>query len=189
MKKYEEKDVNKMSWEEFENLADSLTKQAQNFFKGRNEKIDLITPLHRTGGIVGGLMAIKLGVIPMLPVQFKHSLGGIEQVSGLPEILVNVPDNPNILFCEGNTSAGSVSKRAAKLIKEKYPNSRIYLTTLTKVYGGPEEIEGIEKVFYGTLTNENFKVSVEEAKKLGLREGVTIFPWENIEDELKELNN
>jgi hypothetical protein len=133
-------------------------------------------------------MAIKLGVVPMLPVQFKHSPEKIDQISSLPEMLVEVPDSPNILFCEGNTSAGSVSKKAAKLIKEKYPNSKIYLATLTKVYGGPEQIEGIEKVFYGILTNENYKAKDEEVEKLGLRKGITIFPWEKSEDELKELN-
>jgi hypothetical protein len=188
MRKYKEKDINKMSWEEFESLANSLIKQVNDYFGSKGEKIDLITPLHRTGGIVGGYMAIKMRIIPMLPVQFKHSTEKIDQISGLPEILVKIPENPNILFCEGNTSAGSVSKKAAKLIKGKYPNSKIYLATLAKVYGGPEEIEGIEKVFYGTLTNEGYKATDEEVKKLGLRKGITIFPWENTEEELKELN-
>jgi hypothetical protein len=188
MSKYSEKNINKMSWQEFENLANSLIKQVEDYFGSNGEKIDLISPLHRTGGIVGGYMAIKLGVIPMLPVQFKHSPDKIDQISGLPKMLVKIADNPNILFCEGNTSAGSVSKKAAKLIKEKYPNSKIFLATLTKVYGGPGEIEGIEKIFYGTLTNENGEATDEEVEKLGLRKGITIFPWETVEDELKELN-
>jgi hypothetical protein len=189
MSKYNEKDINKMSWEEFEDLANNLIKQIKDYFNNKKEKIDLITPLHRTGGIVGGFMAIKLGIVPMLPVQFKHSPQNIDQISTLPEILIAIPNNPNILFCEGNTSAGSVSKKATELIKEKYPNSKIYLATLTKVYGGPEKIEGIEKVFYGTLTNENSKATDEEVEKLGLRKGITIFPWEKVEDELIELNN
>ena len=189
MAKYNEKDINKMSWEEFEDLANNLIKQVQDYFSNKGEKIDLISPLHRTGGIVGGYMAIKLGIVPMLPVQFKHSIEKIDQISDLPEILVKIPNNPNILFCEGNTSAGSVSKKGAKLVKEKYPNAKIYLATLTKVYGGPETIEGIEKIFYGTLTNENGKATDEEVEKLGLRKGITIFPWETVEDELKELNS
>lgn len=185
---YKKENCNNMSWEEFNILINNLIKKVDSYFKETNQKIDLITPLHRTGGIIAGVMAIKLGVIPMLPVQFKHSPEKIDQISGLPEMLIDLPNNSNILFCEGNTSAGSVSKKAAKLIKEKYPNSKIYLATLTKVYGGPDEIEGIEKIFYGTLTNENYKATNEEAKKLGLREGVTIFPWEKEEDELAELN-
>jgi hypothetical protein len=177
-----------MSWEEFDNLTDDLIKQVKEYFSANNQKIDLIAPLHRTGGIVGGVMAIKLGVIPLLPVQFKHSPEKIDQISELPQMLVPVPASPNILFCEGNTSAGSVSKKAARLIKEKYPDAKIYLATLTKVYGGPEEVEGIEKIFYGVMTNENYKATDEEVIALGLRKGITLFPWEKEEDELAELN-
>jgi hypothetical protein len=103
-------------------------------------------------------------------------------------MLIPIQTSPNILFCEGNTSAGSVSKKAAKLIKEKYPDAKIYLATLTKVYGGPEEVEGIEKIFYGAMTNENYKATDEEVIALGLRKGITLFPWEKEEDELAELN-
>lgn len=186
--KYKKEDINKMSWNEFDSLLNSLIQQVQNYFSENNERIDLISPLHRTGGIVGGIMAIKLKIIPMMPIQFKHNPEKIDQISGLPEMLINLRDNPNILFCEGNTSAGSVSKKAAKLIKEKYPNSKIYLATLTKVYGGPSDIEGIDKIFYGILTNEGYKATDEEVEKLQLRRGITIFPWESIDDELKELN-
>lgn len=177
-----------MSWEEFDILINKLIGEVDLYFKGINQKIDLITPLHRTGGIVAGIMSIKLGVVPLLPVQFKHTAEGIDQISTLPELLINLPDNPNILFCEGITSAGSVSKKAAKLIKEKYPESKIYLATIAKVYGGPEEIEGVEKIFYGTLTNENSKATEEEVVRMQMREGITIFPWERDEDELSELN-
>ena len=60
MTEYKEKDINKMSWEEFESLANSLIKQVNVYFDSNGEKIDLITPLHRTGGIVGGYIAIKM---------------------------------------------------------------------------------------------------------------------------------
>lgn len=185
---YTKEDINNMSWEEFDLLMNVLVKKVDSYFKETNQKIDLITPLHRTGGIIAGIMSIKLGVIPLLPVQFKHSIEKINQISTLPELLIDLPENPNILFCEGNTSAGSVSKKAVELIKEKYPSSKIYLATVSKVYGGPEEIEGIEKIFYGVLTNENNKATDEEIVRLKIRKGITIFPWEKVEDELAELN-
>jgi len=188
MDKYKKEDANFMTWEEFDSLVNILIGKVESYFGERGEKIDIITPLHRTGGIVAGVMSIRMNIVPMLPVQFKHSPEKVDQISDLPKLLVNLPENPNILFCEGNTSAGSVSKLAVKLIKEKYPNSKIYLATLTKVYGGPEEIENIEKIFYGAMTNENGKATDEEVEKLGLRQGITIFPWEKVEDELKELN-
>jgi len=185
---YKKEDINNMSWGEFDILINKLINEVDLYFKKINQKIDLITPLHRTGGIVAGIMSIKLGVIPLLPVQFKHNIEKIDQISALPELLIDLPENPNILFCEGNTSAGSVSKRAVKLVKEKYPKAKIYLATIAKVYGGPEEIEGIEKIFYGVLTNENNKATDEEITRLKIRKGITIFPWEKVEDELSELN-
>lgn len=185
---YKKEDINDMSWGEFDVLINKLIGEVDLYFKQTNQKIDLITPLHRTGGIVAGIMSIKLGVIPLLPVQFKHSSEKIDQISALPELLIDLPESPSILFCEGNTSAGSVSKRAVKLVKEKYHKSKIYLATIAKVYGGPEEIEGIEKIFYGTLTNENSVATEEEIARLKMRKGITIFPWEKAEDELSELN-
>lgn len=95
----------------------------------------------------------------------------------------------NILLCEGNTSSGSISVKAAKVLKEKYPEAQIYLATLTKVFGGPEKLEGVEHVFYGRLTNESFKASEEEIVTLNIRKGITIFPWENADDELADINS
>lgn len=185
---YKEEHINNMSWEEFDSLINKLIDDVDLYFKGINQKIDLITPLHRTGGIIAGMMSIRLGVIPLLPVQFKHGLEKIDQISTLPELLIDLPETPNILFCEGNTSTGSVSKRAVKLVKERYPKAKIYLATVAKVYGGPEEIEGVEKIFYGTLTNENNKATDEEIERMKIRRGVALFPWEKAEDELFELN-
>jgi hypothetical protein len=177
-----------MAWHEFDELMDILLQKITHHLGAQN--VHVVSPLLRTGGIVGGILAIKMGVVPLLPLQFKHSYAPTEirQIISLPEILVPVPTNMNILIAEGNTSSGSTALRAARLIKEKYPEARIYLATLTKVYGSPESLDGIEAIFYGTLTNENFNAPPEEAERLGLRKGVTIFPWENIESELADLN-
>jgi len=132
-----------------------------------------------------------MGVIPLLPVQFKysHNPTKINQIISVPDILVGIPENMNIILAEGNTSSGSIAKEATKVIKAKYPKAKVYLATLTKVYGGFEELEGIEKIFYGTMTNEKFKASPDEVKKLGLRQGITIFPWESTKEELFAVNS
>lgn len=189
MSKYTEKDANPMSWQEFNGLTNVLVEKIIEHF-GSTDNVHVISQLHRTGGIVGSVLAIKMNIIPMLPVQFKYSYNPTEirQIISIPDILVPVPEDMNIILAEGNTSSGSIAKKAAQAIKEKYPKAKIYLATLSKVYGGFEELEGIEKVFYGTMTNENFKATPEEASKLSLRSGVTIFPWENAESELKDIN-
>lgn len=191
MSNYTEKDTNPMSWEEMNGLINILIEKINKYFDEQNQKVDVISQLHRTGGIVGSLLAIKMGVIPLLPVQFKysHNPTKINQIISVPDILVSVPDDMNVILAEGNTSSGSVAKEATKVIKAKYPKAKIYLATLTKVYGGFEELEGIDKVFYGVMTNEKFKATPDEVKKLGLREGITIFPWENTKEELIEVNS
>lgn len=176
--------TNKMTWEEVDRLIDAL------LIRISDKKISVIAPLLRTGGIVGGVVSIKAKIETMLPVQFKHSYHptAIHQVVSIPDILDAVPDPLNILLCEGNTSSGSTAIRAAAAIKQKYPQAKVYLATLTKVYGCPDVLEGIEEIFYGTMTDENFKASEEEIQQLNLRRGITILPWEDAEAELSDIN-
>lgn len=187
--KYTEKDTNPMSWQEFDELTDVLIKKITDHFGG-TENVHVISQLHRTGGIVGGVLAIKMGVVPSLPVQFKYSYNPteIKQIISLPDILVPIPEEMNVILAEGNTNSGAIAKRTAQAIREKYPRAKIYLATLSKVYGGFEELEGIEKVFYGIMTNESFKATPEEVENLSLRKGITIFPWEKAESELADIN-
>ena len=183
--KYSERDTNKMTWDEVSNLVDILIS------KTSKKNINVIAPMLRTGGIVGGIFSIKTGIVPMLPVQFKYSYNptAINQIISVPDIIQNVPETMNVLLCEGNTSSGSIAMKASKAIREKYPGAKIYLATLTKVYGCPEKLDGIEEIFFGVMTDENFKATESEKKSLKLRKGITIFPWENVEAELSDVNN
>lgn len=189
MNTYTEKHINRMEWQEFDALIEVLIEQITEHLGG-TENIHAISPLLRTGGIVGSVLAIKMGIIPMLPVQFKYSYNPTEitQIISVPDILVPIPEDANIILAEGNTSSGSIAQRAARAIKEKYPKANTYLATLSKVYGGFDKLENIEKVFYGVMTNEDFKATPQEVTTLGLRDGITIFPWEKTEDELADLN-
>jgi hypothetical protein len=189
MANYTEKDTNPMTWAEFDELIDVLIEKITARF-GDIKNVHVISQLHRTGGIVGSVLAIKMGVVPLLPFQFKYSYNPtkINQITSVPDILVDVPEEMNVILAEGNTSSGSIAKAATKAIKEKYPKAKVYLATLAKVYGGFEELEGIEEVFYGTMTDENYKATEEERKRLNLRPKITIFPWENPQDELADIN-
>lgn len=190
MNTFTKNDTNKVSWEEFEGLADKLITDVNNYFSEHGGKVDVISQLHRTGGIIGSTMAIKMQIVPLLPVQFKYSYNPtrIDQIISVPDILVDVPEDMNILLCEGNTSSGSIAMRAAKAIHEKYPKAKIYLATLVKVFGCPDTLEGIEHVFHGVMSDENFKATQEQKKELNLRQGITVFPWERAEDELADIN-
>lgn len=178
-----EPEANTMTWDEFERLVDVLAEKLVKHF-GSAGNIHIISQLHRTDGIVGSMLAVQLGVEPLLPVQFtyRYHPTRIEQISSVPELLVPVPEDMNVVLAEGNTSSGSIAMCAAAAIREQYPKARIHLATLTKVYGGFETLEGIEEVFCGIETNEKGLATPEEATRLGLRPGITVFPWERTED-------
>ncbi len=190
MKTFTKTDTNKMSWQEFENLINKLIVDVNTYFSHHDGKIDVISQLHRTGGIVGSTIAIKMRIVPLLPVQFKYSYNPnrTDQIISVPDILVDVPEEMNVLLCEGNTSSGSIAMRAADAIHEKYPKAKIYLATLVKVFGCPDSLDGIEHVFHGVMSDENFKATEEQKKEQDLRQGITIFPWERAEDELADIN-
>src|SRR3989344_9503839 len=177
------KDANLMNWEEFSQITDDLISKINTYFEDK-EKINVITPLLRTGGIIGGILSIKMKVFTMLPVQFKYSYNpkAVNQVISIPDILINISQPMNILLCEGNTSTGALAMKAVTSVKEKYPEAKIYLATLTKIHDGPKRLEGIEEIFYGRLTDEKLTATEEERVKYNLLTGITIFPWENADE-------
>jgi hypothetical protein len=183
--------INLMSWTEFGELTELLFHEVAQHFERYGQEIDVIAPLLRTGGIIGGIMGIRAKIIPTLPIQLKYSYNptNVNQIISLPEFIIKGSNEPKILLCEGNTNSGGTAKRAALLIKQRYPQAKIFLATLTKVFGGPEKLEGIEKIFYGRLTDENFCASEEERDKYSLRRGITIFPWEDAQSELNDINS
>lgn len=127
----------------------------------------------------------------MLSVQFKYFYNptGIKQVLSTPTILQDVPSSPLVLVCEGNTASGATARCVIGEIKKTYPDSRILYATLTQVYDPANKpLEGVGAYFYGVQTNENFVADEETCQKLNLRKGITIFPWENAQDELDDIN-
>jgi len=187
---YTKSDTHKMTWDEFDGLIEVLIGKVEDYFVDTPKGIDVVSQLHRTGGIVGSIMAIKMGIVPLLPLQFKYSYAPtrIDQIISVPDILVPIRDNMNVLLCEGNTSSGSVAIRAAKVIHDAYPSAKIYLATVVKVFGCSDTLEGIEHVFYGVMSDEKFKATEVIKKELNLREGITIFPWEREDDELADIH-
>lgn len=188
---YTNNDTNKMTWEEYDKLMKKLVEDVASYFADKGRRVDIVAPIHRTGGIVGSMVAIRMEIVPMLPVQFKYAYHPtrIDQIISVPDVLIDVPEDPIILLCDGNTSSGSIAMQAAHAIHEKYPEAKIYLATLAKVFGCPDRLDGIEHTFYGTMTDEAFKANSRQRKEFHIREGITIFPWENVDAELNDINS
>jgi hypothetical protein len=60
---------------------------------------------------------------------------------------------------------------------------------VAKVFGGPDSFAGLEGYYFGVHTNERFLASPAQVQEFSLRPGITLFPWEIAEHELKEINN
>lgn len=197
MKKiYTISDTSAMDWAEFGKILNALIQKLDDYQKEHNIKFDIVAPVLRSGGIPATAIANKFKIMRFLPVQVKYVYDENDptrmehkQMLSLPEILQNTPDNPNILVCETNTNNGASANKSIALIKEKYPISTIYYATVAKVYGGPDNLNYVKEYFWGVQTNEAFKASDEEMKRLGLRPKITIFPWETAEFELSNINS
>jgi hypoxanthine phosphoribosyltransferase len=187
MKIYSKADTSPMSWEEYgtviNKLFDRLVESGLRF--------DAMAPIIRSGSIPGSVLAIRLRIVRVIPLQFKywHNPTRLEQMISMPSGCQQVTDPRSILICENNTSTGNTARAAVQLLKEHFPKSKLYYATVTKVFGGPDDLDGVERYFFGTQTNERFLASPAQMEAFSLRPGITIFPWECAEDELTEINN
>lgn len=186
-------DTNRMSWEEFGIIMDSLLKTIQYYFKENRIRINAIVPILRNGAIPGTIIANKLGIITHLPVQVKYDYGVNKPVQLLPfykPLTTTLGESPTILVTESNTFSGESAMRSADIIKAVYPKATLYYATVTRVYRDQEiQLPMYKKSFYGIMTNENFEADNKKANELKLRPKITIFPWETEEKELKDINS
>jgi len=174
-----------MSWEEYgatvQTLLDRISASGVSF--------DAIAPIMRSGGIPGNVLAIRLQITRIVPLQFKYLSHPprLEQMNAMS--FQPIPDCPNILICENNTCTGGTAQAAIAQLKSMFPQSKLHYATVAKVFGGPDSFEGIEGYYFGIQTNEQFLASPSQIKEFSLRPGITLFPWEIAEDELKEINH
>jgi len=178
-----------MSWQEFGNTLELLLNKIEKYIHTHNITFDAVIPILRSGGIPASAIAIHFNILHILPIQFKF-FGKKNHKCIMPPKKIKFPSpTPHFLICETNTSSGKTAQKTINIIKKQYPSAKIYYSTIAKVYGGPNFFEGIEEYFYGIQTNENFIASADKEKKLGLRPSITIFPWEIVDIELKEIND
>lgn len=89
-----------MSWEEYEHAVKTLLER----ICATGLSFDAIAPVLRSGGIPGNVLAIRLKITRIIPLQFKY-LGHparLKQLDSTPCQLM--PGLPNILICEKFTA-------------------------------------------------------------------------------------
>lgn len=191
---YTEKDLDLISWERIDEFIGKIYKDVHNYILENNLKIKYIIPIMRGGGIPAVIFSHLFNVIDMLPIQLKHNseTNNIGEKIGL-EYIENssIKKNECILLVEGNHVTGKTANIAVDLIRQKFGNDvKIIYVSLTRDYTYRNSVNNVCYTTWAMTTNETKELSEDECKKLNINYSlVSVYPWENIREELNELNN
>ncbi len=191
---YTEKDLDLISWERIDSFIDKIYKDVNDYLKSNNLLIRYIAPIIRGGGVPAIKLSHMFNVIDMLPIQLKHNseTGNIDTKIGLDYLKDNsINENECILLVEGNHVTGKTANIAVNMIREKFGDDvNIIYVSLTRDYSYRDSVKNVCFTTWAMSTNEMKKLSKEECKKLNINYNlVSVYPWENIKEELEELNN
>ena len=188
---YRETDLDLISWDRIDGFIDKIYLNVKNYLDQNNLKIKYIAPILRGGGVPGVKLSHMFNVIDMLPIQLKY-------VDNKINILVNldylnnptINDNECILLVEGNHVTGKTANLAANLLRDKFgENVKIIYVSITRDYTYRNSVNNTCFTTWGMTTNETKELTKEECDKLGINyQLVSVYPWENIKEELFELN-
>lgn len=191
--KYTRNDLDLISWERIDKYLEQIYKEVLIYITKNNLKIKYIIPILRGGGIPAIKLSHMFNVIDMFPVQLKTNEKGDNR-----DILLNLDyvnnkaleENECILLVEGNHVTGTTANKVVNLIEQKFgENSKIIYISISRDYFYKDSVKNIIFTTWAMDTNETKKLSQEECEKLNINYGlVSVYPWENIEEELYELN-
>lgn len=190
---YTEKDLDLISWQRIDNFVDKIYRDVKKYLNENNLKIKYIIPILRGGGIPAIMFSHMFDVIDMLPIQLKHNdeTHKIDQKIGLEYIEnIDIDENECVLLVEGNHVTGKTANIAVDLIKRKIgDNVKIIYISLTRDYAYRNSVKDVCYTTWAMATNEMKELSEDECKKLNINYNlVSVYPWENVEEELSALN-
>lgn len=100
-----------------------------------------------------------------------------------PRLLSDIPENANILICDGVLTSGTTLSSAVMDLLLIYPKAKFY-AAITWLEEGIEKLSGIEHIFYGKRTNEK-----KQSKNTDCINGMIVAPWEDFEIDWNEIKN
>lgn len=188
-KKYKKKDFKRLSWNDYYATVDILKRKIQNYIKKNKIVIDAVVPVLRGGVFPGAYLAYRLGILKIIPVQYKYFYIGkkAELKAILPFSPAGLPKNPVLLVVEGNHCYGLTGLTAVKDIKKILPGAQILYAADNMDYNYQKN-EYAAAIFYGILTNECRELTPEQAKKKGIYPYSYIAPWEVMREEWETVN-
>ena len=191
---YTDKDLDLISWERIDEFIEIIYLDVKKYLDENNLKIRYIAPILRGGEVPAVKLSHMFNVIDMLPIQLKHNseTEKIDLKVGLDYVKnTKIDEEECILLIEGNHVTGATANIAVKLLREKFGEKvKIIYVSLTRDYTNRNSVENICYTTWGMTTNETKEVSEEDCKRIGINyDLVSVYPWENVEEELFELNN
>lgn len=191
---YREKDLDLISWERIDDFINKIYVDVKKYIDENKLKIKYISPILRGGGVPAIKLSHMFNVIDMLPIQLKHNskTNSIDLKIGLDYVKNNrIDEDECILLVEGNHVTGNTSNMAVNILRNKFgENIKIIYVSLTRDYTYRNSVKHICYTTWGMTTNETKKISKEECNNLNINYNlVSVYPWENIKEELMELNS
>ena len=180
-------DFARVSWKEIDNIADKLARNIEKFIKKQGLQIAYIAPILRGGDVPAVLLSHRLKVWHFLPIQLRFQEVILNSLCAIPSS--KLAKNQSILLVEGNQISGNTANMAVEMIREKFgKNTKVIYACISTDYSTRNQIKNIVFQDYGILTNEMQTLSASEYKKLGVRPKLTVFPWEDFDEEVREAS-
>ncbi|MGN1297527.1 MAG: hypothetical protein ACI4VH_03745 [Clostridia bacterium] len=191
---YTEKDLDIISWERIDEYIDKIYLDVDKYIKKNGLKIRYISPILRGGGIPAVKLSHLFDQVDMLPIQLKNNLK-----TKKIDIKINLDyvknselnENEAILLVEGNHVTGRTANIATNMLINKFGEStKIIYVSLTRDYTYRYSVKNTIYTTWARTTNETKELSEDECNKLNIDyKLVSVYPWENVKEELEELNN
>ena len=188
MQNYSLRDVKKVSYGDFDMLVGKLTIQVQTFLERNHMDIDMIVPLFRNGMLPAQRLASAFSVNTILPYESKYHVspaGSLKHTLTHKETTLEneycqtLISPKGILILDVHTISGSYPKVVVNELKRFYPG--VPLLFLTLVFSDIACRDFPCPLIYCQKSRECLQ-------EHGVLDKVFVFPWENENEVLQDLN-
>ncbi len=189
-----EEDFDIVSWDRLSNNIDLITKELSEYINLNNLNIKYIVPIMCSGLIPAVMLSEKLNIKDMLPIQIKYNYKKCtldKKINFTNYNSLSLNDNECILLVEDKHVTGKTANLAVDMILEVLPNAKIIYVTISRDHYYKNCVKNVILNLSGFYTNESMNLTNEECNflKIDSKKLITIFPWEDVNEKIKQLNS
>lgn len=181
-----------VSWSQYEKAAIEISQKIHKYCSENDITITHIVPILRGGGVLGIHLSHMLNVTKVNTCQYKYVSEDKKYVPMellAPRFEKEIDRNACILVTEGNHCSGATAQKCINSIRQLVSEVTILYASLARDANHLKPMEGTVYEVYGFLSNESKAFSPEYCKKNNIPDKFSIFPWESVEEEIREINN